>query len=119
MAEKERKDGYSTIRVPQEFATEIDKLIGKHGFTSRAEIVKEAVRQFLQKYDPHLSMINHNNNGVKIRDIKLNQVADIQITPKGIYCPVCDASNCEHIRFTLMQSDIINIIKKREKKTEI
>jgi len=114
MIKKERKDKYSTIRVPQEFATEIDKLIGAHGFTSRAEIVKEAVRQHLQKYeDPHLSIINHDNKGTKIRDIKLNQIANIQITSKGSYCPVCDASNCEHIRFTLMQSDLIKIKRKK------
>ncbi|MCL2477729.1 ribbon-helix-helix domain-containing protein [Candidatus Bathycorpusculum sp.] len=115
MKEKERKDGYSTIRVPQQFAIEIDKLIGRHGFTSRAEIVKEAVRQYLQKYeDPHLSIINHNNNGAKIRDIKLNQIADINITSKGNYCQVCDAGNCEHIRFALMQSDVIKTTKKEE-----
>jgi len=113
MEEKEQKDGYSTIRVPQQFATEIDKLIGAHGFTSRAEIVKEAVRQYLQKYeDTHLSIINHDNNGTKIRDTKLNQITTINITTKGNYCPVCDASNCEHIRFALMQSDVIKTTKK-------
>lgn len=119
MIEKERKDGYSTIRVPQEFAIEIDKLIGSHGFTSRAEIVKDAVRQYLQKYEnTHLSMINQDNNGAKIKDIKLNKIANIQITAEGNYCPVCDASNCEHIRFTLTQVDTIKTTRKKEKTTD-
>lgn len=95
----------------------VDRLIGKHGYKSRGEIVKDALRDFLDKYDEsaHLEMVNHGDNGVKVRDSKLGRVADIQITPKGIYCPVCDASYCEHVRFALEQPDIIEIISKKRK----
>ena len=42
---------YVTIRIPKNLAKEIDGLIGKFGFTSRAEVVKQAVRNFLEKYE--------------------------------------------------------------------
>ena len=41
---------YSTVRIPKELADQADRLIGKHGYTSRAEIVKDALRDLFQKY---------------------------------------------------------------------
>lgn len=41
---------YVTIKLPNEIVKEVDKLIGKHGFRSRGEIVKEAVRRLLDHY---------------------------------------------------------------------
>lgn len=41
---------YVTIKIPAHLAVEVDKLVGKHGFTSRAEIVKESLREILNKY---------------------------------------------------------------------
>jgi len=43
---------YAAIKIPRSLATEVDKLIGKHGFTSRAEIVKQALRELLREYKP-------------------------------------------------------------------
>jgi len=45
-------NGYVTLKIPQQLADEIDALIGKHGFTSRAEIAKEAIRRLLEQYLP-------------------------------------------------------------------
>lgn len=45
-----KKDKYDTIRIPQELAAEMDKLIGDYGFRSRAEIAKEAIRRYLRLY---------------------------------------------------------------------
>ncbi len=41
---------YVTIKLPEEVAKQIDKLIGKHGFDSRADVVKDALRQFFEKH---------------------------------------------------------------------
>jgi len=43
------EQNYCTIRLPKSLIDEVDELVGKHGFTSRAEIVKEAIRRFLQE----------------------------------------------------------------------
>ncbi|NLB77215.1 MAG: ribbon-helix-helix protein, CopG family [Crenarchaeota archaeon] len=117
MTNTKQRDDNKGFRLPESIAQEMDKLIGTHGFTSRAEIAKQAIREYLEKIrsEENLHMVNHGDNGVKVRDTKLGRVADIQITPNGIYCPVCDASNCEHIRFALMQPDIQKIVTKKRK----
>ena len=94
----------------------MDKLIGKHGFRSRGEIAKEAVKELLAKYEKSpFEMLNHDVQGVKVIDRKMGRVADIQFKPNGIHCIVCDASYCEHIRFALEQPDIQSIIRKKQK----
>jgi len=116
LTKKEQDDKYSTVRIPKEFAKEMDKLIGTRGFTSRAEITKEAVRKLLNEYKrEHLKILNHDDKGVKIWDEDLRQHAEIQIAPKGIYCTLCDASKCEHIRFALRERDIREYVQKRIK----
>ncbi len=50
LTQRQQEDEYATVRIPKNFAAEVDKLIGTHGFTSRAEIVKEAIRELLEKY---------------------------------------------------------------------
>jgi metal-responsive CopG/Arc/MetJ family transcriptional regulator len=42
--------GYSVIKIPDELAEEIDKIVGKHGYRSRTEFVKDAVRTLLREY---------------------------------------------------------------------
>ena len=41
---------YVGVKIPRNLAEEVDRLIGKHGFTTRAEIVKEALRRILLLY---------------------------------------------------------------------
>jgi Arc/MetJ-type ribon-helix-helix transcriptional regulator len=41
---------YTTLKLPTELVDEVDQLVGKHGFTSRAEVAKEAIRKLLQQY---------------------------------------------------------------------
>jgi Arc/MetJ-type ribon-helix-helix transcriptional regulator len=116
LTEKEQKDNYATVRLPKEFALKIDKLIGKQGFTSRAEIVKEAVRVLFSKLEEEqFIMINHDDLGVKVWDKKIKNHAQIQFTPQKVYCCLCDATNCEHIRFAFNQPDVQEAIRERRK----
>ena len=41
---------YVTIKLPRNIVDEIDKFVGKYGFVSRTEVVKEALRTFFQQY---------------------------------------------------------------------
>lgn len=45
MRNKERS--YVSVNLPRSLIKEVDKLIGHHGYTSRAEVVKEALRRYL------------------------------------------------------------------------
>jgi metal-responsive CopG/Arc/MetJ family transcriptional regulator len=40
---------YATVRIPQDMANRADAFIGVQGFTSRADIVNEALRDFFTK----------------------------------------------------------------------
>jgi len=113
---KTKETDHVTVKIPQELVAEMDKLIGKHGFRSRGEIAKEAIRELLAEYEKlPFEMLNHDGQGVKVLDRQLGRVADIQFNPKGIYCPVCDAHFCGHIRFALNQSDVQKIVKQKQK----
>ena len=49
--------GYVQIRLPKELVDEIDKLVGKLGYRSRSEIIKEAVRRLLFPTPPRVEEI--------------------------------------------------------------
>lgn len=41
---------YGAIKLPENLLKEVDKIVGKHGFDSRADVVKDALRDFFNKY---------------------------------------------------------------------
>jgi len=45
---------YVTIKLPKNLVDQIDNFVGKYGFVSRTEVVKEAVRRLFQQY-PHVA----------------------------------------------------------------
>lgn len=50
MREKKGEKNHVTVKIPIELIEEIDTIIGKFGFRSRGEFVKEAVRKLLDHY---------------------------------------------------------------------
>lgn len=115
ISKKPEEGEYTTVKVPNDLITEVDSLVDTKGYKSRGEIIKEALRNFLRNHLPReeLSIFNHDENGVRIKDLKLGRIADIQFTPKAPYCPLCDAHHCEHIRFALQQVDVQKILKNK------
>lgn len=112
-----------TIKLPKELVEEMDKLIGTHGFRSRGEIAKEAIRSFLPKYGiqipeeayPRIMRINANDQGATLWDNKLRKEVNIIFAPSGIRCSFHETDNCEHVNFALKESDVIATVKKRRK----
>jgi len=47
---EEKEEKYAQVKLPKTLVVEVDKLIGTFGFTSRAEIVKSALRSLLLDY---------------------------------------------------------------------
>jgi metal-responsive CopG/Arc/MetJ family transcriptional regulator len=41
---------YVSISIPKELIVDIDKFVGKKGFSSRAEVVKAAIREYLDEH---------------------------------------------------------------------
>jgi Arc/MetJ-type ribon-helix-helix transcriptional regulator len=52
MEESENGDEYATVRVPKDLMEETKKLVGTRGFRSKAEVVKQALREYLDDHKP-------------------------------------------------------------------
>lgn len=46
---RNKEKGYISVSLPRSLVREIDKLVGQMGYTSRAEVVKEALRAYLRR----------------------------------------------------------------------
>jgi Arc/MetJ-type ribon-helix-helix transcriptional regulator len=47
--EEKSKDEYTTVRLPKELMDEVKKLVGIRGFRSSSEVVKQALREYLDE----------------------------------------------------------------------
>ena len=44
-------EGYTTIKLPHNIVNEVlDPLVGIHGYSSRADVTKDALRRLSEKY---------------------------------------------------------------------
>jgi len=112
------KDRYSTVRIPRDLADETDELIGTKGFTSRAEIVKEALRRLIQEYSrpPTFEYYNLTEKGVLILDRTMNRVVSVSFRDPfnpGVWCNSCQKEDCPHVRFALTKPEVQGVIRKR------
>lgn len=118
--EKELIEGeYTTIKLPNDIVMDIDNLVGKHGYKSRADVVKDALRDLLNHYQtkeiPRFEHFNIGPEGVRITDRKIGRIADIYFKPEGIFCDLDKTNNCEHIVFALTVPEIQEVIYKHIK----
>jgi metal-responsive CopG/Arc/MetJ family transcriptional regulator len=42
---------YTTVNVPLNVAKKIDRILAEHGYSSRSEFVRDAIRQLLKKLE--------------------------------------------------------------------
>jgi len=124
LTKRAQRDDHNTVRLPEDLTDEMDRLIGKHGFRSRAEIAKEAIRDLLKKYplpppQPQgLGRINGDATGVRLYDPKIegNKAVHVSVRDnKGVICDYHETNNCEHVKFALTLSDVQEMIRKRRK----
>jgi len=46
---------YVFVKIPKSLLDEVDKAVGKHGYRSRTEFVKDAIRSLLREYGMYKS----------------------------------------------------------------
>ena len=85
------EESHVTIKIPKDLVDEMDRLKGQHGFRSRGEIAKEAIRKLIFNYkgryaEPTLEHYNLNEYGGRVLDRSLNRIVDIFFRPEGIWC---------------------------------
>ena len=122
LTKKAQRDDHNTVRLPEDLTDEMDKLIGKHGFRSRAEIAKQAIRTLLREYQGKESALptrfghyNISDFGARITDSKSELMADIYFKPEGVWCDLDQTNDCEHIDYALTVPKIQKIIRQHKK----
>jgi len=115
-------ESHVTVKIPRELVEEMDKLLGKHGFRSRGEIAKEAIRRFMENYKdileaPVLADLNLNEHGVQIAEIQGNKIVGVaQIyfkPPNKVLCEKDESSDCRHVKFALELPEVQEILRKK------
>jgi len=118
-----KKTEYGFIKVPQDLIKEVDNVVGKHGFRSRAEFVKEATRRLLTAYGitpvkreelrPPLEHFNVNENGVLILDRDLGRIVQVYFKPGKVLCGEDESSTCKHVDFAMEIPEVQEILRKK------
>lgn len=120
---KEEKD-YRGVSLKRELVDEVERFVKENpSYKGIADFVHEAVRvrmeeirkSQIEKPLPRFEHFNKGTNGVKISDRSLHRIADINFKPEGIFCELCQSSNCEHINFALTVPAIQAIIRRKRK----
>ncbi|MHC1624057.1 MAG: hypothetical protein ACXQTR_05655 [Candidatus Methanospirareceae archaeon] len=84
------------------------------GIYSMSSFVTHILNEWFEKNPPRLEIVNHDVNIVRVRDRKLNMVADVEFKmPDIAFCPVCRSNSCIHVRFALSQPDVVEDLRKR------
>ena len=120
-------DEYTTVRLPKELMEEIDNILkrGVMGYKSRAEFIKEAIREKLKTIPREileqlpLEHFNLSENGVRILDRSLankhsrGRIIDVYFKPDKVLCEYCESTSCRHVKFALSLSEVQEILNKK------
>jgi len=70
---------YATVKIPQDLATRLDEFVSDMGYRSRAEIVNDAIRRFIdeRKRLDYSSTVKDSEGAA--RDLKRNEIP--KLTP--------------------------------------
>lgn len=48
------RQDYVTVKLPRDLLEEIDRVLGRFGYRSRTEFIKDAIRDLLRRYEPYV-----------------------------------------------------------------
>ena len=114
---------YGGLSLPKDLADEIDALIreGYKGYTSRAELVKDALRHFLGEIEKerggYLIHLNPEgdfpSNAVKFFDRLVRKEVEIIFPKNEAFCKLCESYKCTHIRYMWSLPKVAEKLKSR------
>jgi len=70
---------YATVKIPQELASRLDEFVDDMGYRSRAEIVNDAIRRFIDERKRLDNPVAVNESAEPSRNLKRNE--PIKLTP--------------------------------------
>ena len=120
-------DEYTTVRLPKELMEEVDKILkrGVMGYKSRAEFIKEAMREKLRTIPREileqlsLEHFNLSEDGVRVLDRSLTnehskgRIIDIYFKPENAWCEFCESTSCKHVEFALSLPEVQKILREK------
>lgn len=114
---------YRSISLSKELVETIEEFIEENpqaSYKSIADFIADAVRTRFEQLGVYPGMIslldiNANEIGPLLYDKNLKKTVQISITPEGLECAECKASNCRHIKFALANPKTQKLIRDRRK----
>jgi hypothetical protein len=114
---------YRGVSLSKELVEAIEGYIEENpqaNYRSIADFVADAVRvrfEQLGVYPGSISLldINANEMGPLLYDKSLKKTVQIRISPDGLECAECKATDCRHARFALTNPKTQALIRERKK----
>ena len=113
----------TTFRAIEDFS-KIERYIENHpeaGYKSLADFVTEAVRKRCEELKilvpkaepPPLEHWNVNQDHVTVLDHRARMLADVYFKGNKVYCELCKAENCEHVKYVLNIPKVQHLLHKK------
>ena len=117
-------DKYRGISLQRELVNMIEQYIKTHpeaGYKSLADFVTEAVRKRCEELEilvpkaepPPLEHWNVNQDHVTVLDHRARMLADVYFKNNKVYCELCKAENCEHVKYALNIPKVQQLLHKK------
>lgn len=101
----------ATVRIPRGLIEEVESFLKtdfarRRGYHYKVEVVSDAVRRFMEEYQPRFKHLKMVDDSVKVIDFENDRIATVHFKNGGVLCDLCDADHCEHIDYVLAQPSI-------------
>ena len=119
MPQKEKTKPYIDVNLPREWEYYLNELLERPDIKAKLELVgytktysglgKWIIRQYLlENTSFRFKHINTNLRYITIFDLKLNRHTDVEVREKQkvLYCPLCEKTDCEHVKFVFKIPEI-------------
>jgi hypothetical protein len=115
---------YRGITLQRELVDKIEEYIKTHretGYKSLADFVTDAVREKCEKLKilvpkpepPPLEHFNVNQDHVTVMDHRQRMFADVYFKGNKVFCELCKAENCEHVKYALNIPKVQQLLHKK------
>ena len=99
---------YVSVSIHSDLMRRVDDLIetGTHGYDSRAEVIKDALRRLFQELEkaeempPRIEHVNVFEDHAVLRDNMLKRTVFVYSRNGALSCDLCESANCIHTRYT-------------------
>ena len=91
------------------------------GYKSLADFVTDAVREKCEELKilvpkpepPPLEHFNINQDHVTVIDHRVRMLADVYFRNNHVFCELCKAENCEHVKYALNIPKVQQLLRKK------